>query len=478
MSYDSYRKAKIEGYYDYQLETLVSSFDPSMPTVILLPGGMGSQLERTEHPWGTEPNVINDIIWLDAGIVWPKKDAIKLEIQINGGVERDRDSYVIAPHGPLKFITQTPYEELSDLARAEGWNYCVFGFDWRRPLAESSAYFKDFIYKFKKRILAIHGMDPVRNLTIVCHSMGGMLCAYALRDGRFSGLGFRAIVTVATPFYGTSTQQDRYYRGEEGILNKIYGAKVVVDIVSSLPGPYTLMFLPKEVYIRDGRRLGLSRYPQLDPNGNVDADPYDASLIRRWPRPVKDHRQFLGRARDELIYISRPIDPSIAAVFFNVRSSLDTTTAVELLWNDIDGDSFIPGTTPSPLSGMPGPGDGTVPAWSAWHAYCRPGNRYELKQAKDHGALLEHAEVLALIDTIVKTRRLPTSIRKRSAKSKAPAIASSAKTARVINNWVGKAKRKKPLPRELFEEPVQRAIVTSLIAGKKPRMVRRKKIGA
>lgn len=120
MSYDSYRKAKSEGYYDYQLETLLSSFDPSKPTVILLPGGMGSQLERTEHPVGTEPNIINDIVWLDWGILPPKKDAIQLEIEIKGGVERDKDSYVIAAHGPLKFITQTPYEELKDFARSEG----------------------------------------------------------------------------------------------------------------------------------------------------------------------------------------------------------------------------------------------------------------------------------------------------------------------------------------------------------------------
>jgi hypothetical protein len=69
--------------------------------------------------------------------------------------------------------------------------------------------------------------------------------------------------------------------------------------------------------------------------------------------------------------ISTPIDASIAPRFFNVRSSLDETTAVELLWNNVDGDDIIPGTTPSPLAGVPGPGDGTVPAWSAWHAYCR-----------------------------------------------------------------------------------------------------------
>jgi pimeloyl-ACP methyl ester carboxylesterase len=472
MSYESYRKAKIQGYYDYQLETLVSGFDPYRPTVILLPGGMGSQLERTEHPVGTEPNVINDVIWVDLGILPPKKDAFKLQIEVSGGSERDKDSYVVAAHGPLKFLTQTPYEELKGRALNERWNFCVFGFDWRRPLAESSSFFKTFIFEFKKRIVAKYNVDPIPDLTIVCHSMGGMACAYALRDARFSALGFHAVVTVATPFYGTSTQQERYYNGDGGILNKIYGAKAVAEITSSLPGPYTLMFLPKEIYVRDGRKLGLSRYPELDPNGNTDADPYDPAMMSRWPKPVKDHKQYLARARAEMVYISQPISASIASVFFNVRSSLDTTTASELLWSNINGDVFIPGTTPSPLAGIAGPGDGTVPSWSAWHAYSQPRNRYELKQAKDHGSLLEHQEVLDLIDAVVKTRKLPVS-RKRSIR--APAKASPAKTARVIDALIAKAKRKQPLPRELFDEAVQRTIVTSFISGKKPRMVRRKK---
>ena len=488
MSYESYRKAKIQGYYDYQLETFVSGFDPTRPTVVLLPGGMGSQLERTENPVGTEPNVINDVIWMDWGIVWPKKDAFKLEIQVTGGSERDKDSYVVAPHGPLKFITQTPYDKLKEFA-AKKWNYCVFGFDWRRPLAESSAYFKDFIYDFQKRIVASHRIDPIPNLTIVCHSMGGMACAYALRDPRFSALGFHAAVTVATPFYGTSNQIERYYNGDGGLLNMIYGTKAVAEITSSLPGPYTLMSLPREIYLRDGKRLGLARYPQMDPNGNTDADPYDAAFMSRWPLPVQDHQQYLARARAELVYISQPIAASIAPVFFNVRSSLDTTTASELLWSNVDGDSFIPGTTPSPVAGMAGPGDGTVPSWSAWHAYSQARNRHELKQAKDHGALLEHPEVLDVIDTIVKTRKLPVStkrsIRAKAGKAKSgpvkagpakagPAKASPAKTARIVDAWIGSGKRKQAPPRELFDEAVQKTIVTGLISGKKPRMVRRK----
>jgi hypothetical protein len=468
MPYDKYRKELIEGYYDYQLESLMSRYDPEQPTVILLPGGMGSQLERTQDKYPASPNVINDVIWMDLGISPPKRDARKLAITTSG---EDLDKYVVAAHGPFSFLNLTPYEELKGLARSEGWNYGVFGFDWRRSLEESAGYFKDFVLKFQKRVKHDYGKDPIRDLTVVCHSMGGMVCTYALRNSRFSGLGFHAIATIATPFYGTSTQQERYYVGVPGVLNAFYGAKTVVGIVASLPGPYTLMFLPKVIYNRDGKKLGLSRYPELDPNGNVDADPYDPSLMKRWPKPVKDHKKYLVDAKNELDKISTPINANIAPVFFNVRSSLDTTTAVELLWNNINGDNFIPGTTPSPLTGIAGPGDGTVPAWSAWHAYCRPKNRYELKQAKDHGNLLEHDEVLGVIDTIVKTRKLPTAAKRGATK---PSVASKRKVVDVTAEWVKHAKRKRPPPAELFENPVKRAIFAELIGGTKPKMSRRR----
>jgi pimeloyl-ACP methyl ester carboxylesterase len=468
MTYDQYRKELIEGYYDYQLESLMSGYDPDKPTIILLPGGMGSQLERTEHKYPKNPNVINDVIWLDAGII--VNDGPKLEINPAG---EDLDRYVVAAHGPVSFIGVTPYGELKGLAWSRGWNYGVFGFDWRRSLDESAGYFKAFILAFQERVINDYGTDrdPIPHLTIVCHSMGGMVCTYALTDPNFSKLKFYAIVTIATPFYGTSTQQETYYSGVSGILNARYGAKTVVRIVASLPGPYTLMFLPKVIYNRDGKKLRLSRYPELDPNGNVDADPYDPTLMKRWPKPVKDHKKYLVDAKNQLVKLSTPINANIAPVFFNVRSSLDTTTAVELVWNNINGDDFIPGSTPSPLTGIAGPGDGTVPAWSAWHAYCRPKNRYELNQAKDHGNLLEHDEVLGVIDTIVKTRKLPTAAKRGATK---PSVASKKKVADVTAEWVKRAKRKQPPPSELFENPVKRAILAELIGGTKPKMSRRR----
>jgi hypothetical protein len=469
MSYETYRKQFIANYYDYQLEQLVSQFRPTRDTVILLPGGMGSQLERTRDPYPSNANVFTDVVWVDPGIVFAL-DALKLEIDAQG---KDKDSHVIAAHGPvsLPLIGLTPYEELESYASAQGWNYGVFGFDWRRPIEECSQFLKDFIFEFKRRIVRSYNVDPIPRLTIVCHSMGGLVCTDALQDNRFSSLGFNAIVTIATPFYGTSTQQERYFVGIPEFLNPIYKAKNVVRIVASLPGPFTLMFLPKSIYLRDGLRLGLTRYPEYDPNGNTSIDPYEtnSAVLRRWPKDVRDHRQYLIDARRSMERISTPIDNSIAPRFFNVRSSLDHRTAVELLWNNVDGDDIIPGTTPSPLAGIPGPGDGTVPAWSAWHAYCRPGNRHELKQASDHASLLEHKEVLTLIESIVETRTLPVTA-KRTPRS---AVASDKKLESVVTKWVSRAKEKRPAPPELFEPPVQRAITASLLGGKKPRLVRR-----
>jgi len=463
MDYEQYRTSLIKGYYTHQLETLMSNFDPSRNTVILLPGGMGSQLERTEHPYPANPNVINDVIWLDWGIRRPKYDAYKMEIDDTG---QDKDSFVIAAHGPVKFFTQTPYVELEDRARARRWNYGVFGFDWRRPLKESSSYFKTFILDFRQRVLDDFGRkyDPIPNLTIVCHSMGGLVCTNALRDTTFSGLGFNAIMTIGTPFYGTSTHQDRYFIGEPLLNNLKYGAKNVVRIVASLPGPFTLMFLPKAVYDRDHAKIGLSRYPQFDPNGNI-SDPFDRAIMRRWPKTVRDHWQYIDASRNEMFDIAAPINANIAAKFCNVRSAVDSTTAVELIWKDVDGETIDPEVGPSPLTGLAGPGDGTVPAWSAFHAYCK--NRHDLKRARHHGTLLEHDEVLTLIEKVVTTGKLSG---RGKGGAKGPTVASSQKVNRAVTKWAARREQTPPPP-ELFEEPVQRAFLASLMGGTKPRIV-------
>lgn len=468
MSYERYRADLIGRYFDYQLELFVNRYHPDKKSLILLPGGMGSQLERTGSPYPTSPNVITNVVWIGLGIAPPFLDALKLEIDLRG---KDKDSFVVAPHGPLSFIGLTPYERLEALAWEQDWNYCVFGFDWRRPIEESSAFFKKFILDFRQRIREKHNQDPMPDLTIVCHSMGGIVCTDALRDARVNSLPFNAVVTIATPFYGTATQQQAYFIGEPGVLNILYGADPVTRIVSSLPGPYVLFYLPKSIYDRDGERLGLTRYPEYDAdNPNIEVDPYDQSsrVLRRWPRAVRDHRKYLVSASRTLENISSPIDGNVARRFFNVRSCLDDQTAVELLWNNIDGDTIDPDRTPSPVTGVAGPGDGTVPYWSAFHAYCD--NRHDLTQASVHGYLLQHDEVLQLIWLMVMKRKLPTRMRTRGAQ---PPKATDKRVADVAKKWATRAERNQPPPPEVLKKPMQRAILARLIGGPKPRIVRR-----
>ena len=466
MDYESYRASLIKAYYDYQLESLMSGFDPGRKTVIFLPGGMGSQLERTAQPYPASPNLITDIVWLDLGILPPKLDALKLEID---GTARDKDAYVIAAHGPLKFLTENPYGALKDLAASKRWNYAVFGFDWRRPLKESADYFKNWILDFRQRVRDGFDKDPMPQLTIACHSMGGLVATAALADPTFSGLGFNAILTVATPFYGTSTQQETYFSGIPS-LNSIYKATEVVRVTASLPGPYTLMFLPKEIYERDGQKLGLKRYPEFDnpaPNQVRPCDPYDPALMRRWPKAVRDRWQDVGKAKAEMIGIAAPINAKIAPKFFNIRSGLNETTAAELIWNDIDGDSIDPGTGPSPIVGLFGRGDGTVPAWSAFHASCN--NRYDLTEAADHPNLLRHKEVLTLIEKVVTTGKLPKPTPAARARKTGARPAAELKLDRAIEKSLTRVAGKPvTTPSELFELPVQQALLSALMGGTKP----------
>jgi pimeloyl-ACP methyl ester carboxylesterase len=198
----------------------------------------------------------------------------------------------------MQFYKERPYQKLENHARDRLWNYGVFGFDWRRPLTESSASFKSFILQFRERIRQHFGTDPIPNLTIVCHSMGGLVATHALRDEDFSGLGFTAVMTIATPFYGTSNQQDRYFVGEKLLKKLRYRAEDVVRIIASLPGPYTLMFLPKEVFDRDREKIGLEKYPQRDPSDNP-CDPFDGAMKPRWPKVVRDHWQYIEDAKKE-----------------------------------------------------------------------------------------------------------------------------------------------------------------------------------
>lgn len=452
MDYAKYRLELIKAFYRFQLKEFLKTFRPDQPTIILLPGGMGSQLDRTCKPFPQDPNTIEETVWMDRHILLSTGDALTLEID---SAQRDIGAFVIAGNGPLHFFTMTPYKDFLEFVRSKGWNVVVFGYDWRRPLDESADLLQLVVKEFQTSAKALSGKDPLPQTTFVCHSMGGLVITTALRHEDFSSLAFKAVVTIATPFYGTSTHHERYYVGQDP-LNNWYTRTEIMRISGSMPGPYSLLFLPKAVFDQYGKDLGLDSYPLTDSKIATVTDPFSSEVAKRWPKHVSIPGLKVGEAA--MIEVAKPIKASVLKRFFNVRSKLDTKTAVALRWDDVDGATFDPEKGKSPIHPVRGPGDGTVPFWSAFHASVQ--NRVELKTAKDHGNLLEHPEVIGVVADIVTGATAPKG---RKTIKRAPPKASAKRLDEVMKKAATSAKASKPPPPELFDERVARALFSKLI---------------
>jgi hypothetical protein len=412
MSYESARALEIQDAYARRVEDFVREYRPGKPSIILLPGGMGSQLDRSDEPYeddGSLPFDAYDPVWMDRGIV--TGDAVHLEIMADG---RDQGSHVIVSDGPLRFLVK-PYEGTETYFRERGENFVIFGFDWRRPLAESASHLHWFLQRIRERVMARGLPDPLPTTTLLAHSMGGLVAKVFLhRVYKATATAadipkwMAQLVTVATPFYGTSNHMQRYYNGED-LLNLIYTAGVIAGLSGTMPGPYILMFMDKATYLRDGELLGLSRYPLRDAEDEgVEVDPYDEVSRPRFPDWVR--RESIAQAKKVRQTVTRLLPDPVLEHVFHLRSGLDTETHTELFWEDVDGAGFDPGEDPSPISGENGPGDGTVPFWSARLAQTPESQIYNLRHAGVHMELMEHLETLKVVSAIIQRGALPTRV--------------------------------------------------------------------
>lgn len=458
MTYNDYRKALLDTYYRRQLQDAIDAYRPGQPTVILLPGGMGSELHRSDNAYPTvAPDQFSDVAWASLNLVL-RSSGTWLTIDRQG---EDDGAYVIAADGPISFMSETPYDDFATFCQNKSWNYVVFGFDWRRPVDESAARFRTFLAAFAQGIEAHHG-NPLPATTIVCHSMGGLVATLAMRDPATAALPFKSLLTVATPFYGTWSQQERFYVGFD-LLNSLYQRDLVVDIISSLPGPYSLMFLPKEIYDKDGAALGLTRYPMRDAATDAEADPYDPAMAGRWPKSID--RAAIAANKALLMEIAQPLLPALAPRFFNLRAP-KASWPVELKWRDVDGATYDTAADDNPITpGPSGPSDGTVPAWSAWHAHTLPDNRRDLQRATDHGTLFEHPEVRNAIATLVTTGRLPdqrTLARSRLPVTPAPALSPEA-ARQAMRSAAATLRAGAMLPAVFQDKATRRAVMHQLV---------------
>jgi hypothetical protein len=114
---------------------------------VLPPGGMGSELRRSDMPCEGQSEVPKrndyDPVWIDSGI-FPLlgKDGLKLEIDDRG---RDLGAHAIVADGPFAFLRFTPYNGVEKFCDDKRWNFVIFGYDWRRPLREAADNLRSFL---------------------------------------------------------------------------------------------------------------------------------------------------------------------------------------------------------------------------------------------------------------------------------------------------------------------------------------------
>ena len=369
---------------DIAIDTFIANYRAATPpqgerqTVILFPGGTGSELKRTRKTYDEQPDPAAfeyDTVWLNCHTFIGA--ALLLRMKRSGATWVDADGHIIIAGGSVSFLGRTPYDGFQRWCASRNIDVLVYGYDWRRPFDEVADFFvQGFLPRFRTRVQQAHGVDPLQTYSLVGHSQGGMLVNWLLRRHGSSGAlpAFKRAITAASPFYGYGGQLDRWFAGMS-LLNGL-GERNIVQVISSLPALYALNFLSRRTYAANKEAFGrdtypLAGYPSHDIETGVDADPYypesNGPLVRYPSNEITgfDPRELKNGARISAA-MSNPLDPALAARFYNVRGVLDRgKTAGSARWKWIDP-SYDPDSEPSPIElDEDVPGDGTQPAWTA-----------------------------------------------------------------------------------------------------------------
>jgi pimeloyl-ACP methyl ester carboxylesterase len=411
---------------------------PSGPrkTIILFPGGMGSSLKWASTPYGATPYSY-DTVWLDCSITAGAGHLLKM----NG--EEDDDGHFVIADGCVSFSIPfndlKPYDGFLRWCEDNEFDWFAFGWDWRRrPEAVAAFFLNRFVPKFRQRVQAECGVDPFDDVTLLGHSFGGMLIKLILNHGGAVIDQIERAITVGTPFYGHAGHLHRYFKGEpllDGIWD--YDKRNLTQLISSMRGPYTLLYLDEATYQRDKAALAqdtafpMLRYPLKDDATGAVADPYNPGTLGnkvRYPRDWGFVGAELNSARNTYQQVARPLSPVTNVKFHNIRAvqrhngANAFATVHEQRWKWIDRD-FDPLADETPIVDKTMcPGDGVIPAWSARLVSTPPDNVHtlfgEIDDDFEHMELMSCESVQEQIFTIMQQtarRSAPMVTRKRIA---------------------------------------------------------------
>ncbi len=391
-----------------------ANYNPSLPSMLILPGGMGSRLLRSKLPFDPASRLDIQVfyeLWLDIGPVLLGELA---SLACNEFSE-ERDQHPMIAAGELSSIVKS-YDGIFRYF-ADKANVIGLGYDWRRAPDKECGYVRVFLELLAEQVKLRHPgeSDPRPRLTLYAHSQGGLVAKLFINNLLDSGENpadwFARLVTCCTPFYGTYTHFQRYYIGEDLVNMFTGGADNVAQIVASLEGPYILLPAPREVLAPRYGALGLARYPVRDfGQDSSECDPYDpaAPIASRYRPEVS--RAYLVAAKDQFRMIDRPLPPQVSQHIYHIRSDISGSaggTNLEMQWKAVAGAAYkaADGNPISDNSDAGGRQDGTVPFWSARLASTPSENVLDVIGVKHSGAA-EHPKVLDFLWSLMQDQHV------------------------------------------------------------------------
>jgi pimeloyl-ACP methyl ester carboxylesterase len=197
--------------------------------VIFVPGIMGSQLcQPRERP------LPDNLIWLDPS-----------DIQQGRFAMLTMPGPQLLACGPVLYH----YLRLKLVLTAAGYSVRCFAYDWRRDIEDTGLVLS--------RVLAA---TRAREISIVAHSMGGLVARIALRSD--AGQGVRRLITLGTP-----------HRGSYAPVQAIRGVYPLVRRLAQIDPQHSPETLAREVFSSFH-----SLYQMLPLDGS-----YDLIDSRNWP---------------------------------------------------------------------------------------------------------------------------------------------------------------------------------------------------
>lgn len=393
-------------------------------TLVFFPGAFGSALTRASTPYrddaGPQQRITFQTIWLTEASLNPEepdKNALNLRMHMGShGVRRDHDDRIIIADGALEEGDGDDrvglYDGFLDWCERAGFDWFVFGWDWRRRPDETATFFRTkFLPRFRSTVIDLcEGADPLANFSLVGHSFGGLIVSLVLRqlEGDLLADTMSRAVTVATPFYGFSGQVHFWF--EPNYLFQLLGRRPVVEAGASMPASYMVNWLDvstfktHEAAFRADPKYPLADYPSVDAMDRAQvADPYDPQTngaLVRYPATTGFDMDELRHARELLRRLAEPLARNLAEKFFNIRGIQVTPEGVvtnktpsDTTWRWIEP-TFDPDIDETPIADGPlGPGDRTLPAWSTHLVTLAAANRRTVEIKGEHMFIMNETMV-------------------------------------------------------------------------------------